>query len=76
MHLAEAIKAVSAYEPLGDSGDSFGGYKDWAMLQRKIPSVTIEVGTRTAPLTEAEFSNVFFRNRDVLPAVAEWVRSR
>ena len=76
MHLAEAIKEVSAYEPLGDSGDSFGGYKDWAMLQRKIPSVTIEVGTRTAPLTEAEFSNVFFRNRDVLPAVAEWVRSR
>lgn len=47
MHLAEAIKEVSAYEPLGDSGDSFGGYKDWAMLQRKIPSVTIEVGTRT-----------------------------
>lgn len=76
MHLAEAIKEVSAYEPLGDSGDSFGGYKDWAMLQRKIPSVTIEIGTRTAPLTEAEFSNVFFRNRDVLPAVAEWVRSR
>ena len=76
LHLAEAIKAVSAYEPIGSSGDSFGGYKDWAMLKRQIPSVTIEIGTRTAPLMEAEFSNIWFRNRDVLPAVASWVSER
>ncbi|MPM83191.1 Gamma-D-glutamyl-L-diamino acid endopeptidase 1 [bioreactor metagenome] len=76
LHLAEAIKAVSAYEPIGDSGGSYGGYKDWAMLQKKIPSVTIEIGTRTAPLLEAEFSNVWFRNRDVLPAVAQWIRAQ
>ena len=74
LRLAEAIKAVSAYEPIGDSGDSYGGYKDWAMLKRQIPSVTIEIGTRTAPLLEVEFSNVWFRNRDVLSAVANWVR--
>ena len=55
---------------------SYGGYKDWAMLQRRIPSVTIEIGTRTAPLLETEFSNVWFRNRDVLPAVAAWVRGQ
>lgn len=76
LHLAEAIKAVSAYEPIGSGGDSFGGYKDWAMLQRGIPSVTIEIGTRTAPLMEAEFSNVWFRNRDVFPAVAAWLRAQ
>lgn len=75
-HLAEAIKAVSAYEPIGDSGGSYGGYKDWAMLKRQIPSVTIEIGTRAAPLLEAEFSNVFFRNLGVLPAVANWVRGQ
>jgi g-D-glutamyl-meso-diaminopimelate peptidase len=74
LRLAEAIKAVSAYEPIGNSGDSYGGYKDWAMLKRQIPSVTIEIGTRTAPLLEVEFSNVWFRNRDVLSAVANWVR--
>ncbi len=73
LRLAEAIKAVSAYEPIGDSGGSYGGYKDWAMFKRQIPSVTIEIGTRTAPLLEVEFSNVWFRNRDVLPAVAKWV---
>lgn len=76
LRLAEAIKAVSAYEPLGDSGGSYGGYKDWAMMRRQIPSVTIEIGTRTAPLMEAEFSNVWFRNRDVLPAVAQWLRAQ
>ncbi len=76
LHLAESIKAVSAYEPIGDSGDSFGGYKDWAVLKRQIPSVTIEIGTRTAPLLEVEFSNIWFRNRDVLPAVAQWVRAQ
>ena len=67
---------MSAYEPLGDSGGSFGGYKDWAMLKRGIPSVTVEVGTRALPLTEAEFSNMWFRNRDVFPAVAAWVRAQ
>lgn len=76
LSLAEAIKAVSAYEPIGSSNNSFGGYKDWAMLKRQIPSVTVEIGTRTAPLLEVEFSNVWFRNRDVLPAVAQWVRGQ
>ena len=75
LRLAEAIKEVSAYEPLGDSGNSFGGYKDWAMLKRGIPSVTIEVGTRAAPLTETEFSNIFLRNLGVFPAVAELLRN-
>jgi g-D-glutamyl-meso-diaminopimelate peptidase len=74
--LAEAISAVSAYELKEDAGNSFGGYKDWAVLKRQIPSVTVEIGTRTAPLLEPEFSNVFFRNQDVLAAVAEWARNR
>jgi g-D-glutamyl-meso-diaminopimelate peptidase len=76
LSMAEAIKGVSAYELIGDKGGSYGGYKDWAMLQKKIPSVTIEVGTRPAPLMEAEFSNLWFRNRDVLQAVAAWVQGR
>lgn len=73
LSLAEAIGAVSAYKLENDDGTSFGGYKDWASYKLNIPSLTIEIGTRAAPLPENEFYNVWLRNRDVFSATAQWV---
>jgi g-D-glutamyl-meso-diaminopimelate peptidase len=73
--LAEAVAAISAYKLEDDDGSSFGGYKDWASYKMNIPSITIEIGTRAAPLLENEFYNVWLRNRELLITVAEWVET-
>jgi g-D-glutamyl-meso-diaminopimelate peptidase len=73
LSLGESVAAVSAYKLEDDDGSSFGGYKDWASYKMNIPSLTIEIGTRTAPLPENEFYSIWLRNRDVLTAVAKWV---
>lgn len=72
--LAKAIRKQTQY-PLSSSGGlDAGGYKDWAMDVRSIPSVTVEIGTRECPLPMDEFATIWQRNRLVLPAVAAWVR--
>ncbi len=72
--LAQAVSACTQYPLLGADGLDAGGYKDWAMDDLEIPSVTVEVGSRPCPLPLVEFSTIWARNRDVLPAVARWVK--
>jgi len=74
--LAEAVSAVTEYPIFGDDGTSFGGYKDWAISVMGIPSLTVEIGTRSCPLPLLEFDTIWERNREVLPAVAKWVQGR
>ncbi len=71
--LGLAIQEVSGYPPVPDSGTSFGGYKDWAIETMSIPSLTIEVGSRSCPLPLREFDMVWLRNRNVLVAAMKWV---
>jgi g-D-glutamyl-meso-diaminopimelate peptidase len=71
--LARAVRGVTRYPLAGAGGLDAGGYKDWAMEKRSIPSVTIEIGTRECPLPQDEFHSIWERNRDVLPAIAAWV---
>lgn len=73
LSLAQAVSLISAYKLENDDGSSFGGYKDWASYKMNIPSLTIEIGTRAAPLPENEFYCIWLRNRDVLSAIAKWV---
>ncbi|MCI6967523.1 SH3 domain-containing protein [bacterium] len=73
--LAEVIGELAGYSVEFDDGTSFGGYKDWASSKCGIPSLTIEIGTRSAPLPETDFYNIWVRNRFVFKAVAEWVKS-
>lgn len=71
--LGRAVRAVTGYPLEGADGLDSGGYKDWAMEMRSIPSLTIEVGTVSAPLPLSEFSGIWQRNKQVLQAVAQWV---
>ena len=40
-----------------------------------VESLTIEIGTRSAPLPEIDFYNIWLRNRFVFKTVAEWVKN-
>ena len=41
------------------------GYKDWALLEMEIPSVTIEIGKGDSPLSEREFPEIWEKNKNV-----------
>lgn len=71
--LANAVARVTGYQPIGDTGNSSGGFKDWAIDALDIPSLTIEIGCEDAPLTEKELSSTFVRNIRIFSAVARWL---
>ena len=74
--LGKAVSGVSGYILDDGNSDSHAGYKDWAMDALEIPSLTIEIGRDTSPLTEREIYSTFVRNIRVLPAIARWLQSR
>lgn len=41
------------------------GYKDWAISQKGIPSLTIEVGRDTVPVPEEQFDEIWNANKNV-----------
>lgn len=76
--LGAAIEAVTGYPPIADVWDgeeASGGFKDWAMTELSIPSVTLEMGSVESPLPLSQFDTIYYRNRLVLPAIAAHARS-
>lgn len=71
--LALAVEDITGY-PLRGSGSVDGaGYKDWAIDELGIPSLTIETGVWEAPLELREIYSIFARNLYVMPAIAQWL---
>ncbi len=74
--LAESISASSGYA-LSNTEDEEelegGGLKDWALMKKGIPSLTIEVGCLDAPLEIHEWDAIWQRNRDVFRLLASFV---
>lgn len=70
--LAQHLQATTGYVPQGSDGVDGAGYKDWAMEELGIPSVTVEIGCGAAPLAERELYAIFARNAEVLEAIAQW----
>lgn len=64
--LAKVIGDTTGYEVIDgwDKTDP-AGYKDWALLKMKIPSVTIEIGKGESPLLENEFPEIWEKNKNV-----------
>ena len=60
------IGDTTGYEIL-DGWDKIApaGYKDWALLEMKIPSVTIELGTGDSPLSENEIPEICEKNKHI-----------
>lgn len=55
--------------------NSCGGYKDWAIDDLEIPSLTIETGSYDPPLKLDDAYNIFFRNMQILPELARWIQA-
>lgn len=72
--LAEAARQVTGYSLAGGSSVDGAGYKDWAIEELEIPSLTIEVGCQEAALAEREIYSIFARNYRILPAIARWLQ--
>lgn len=72
--LAWLVQSVSGYLPLEEilGGDSAGGYKDWAIEKMSIPSLTIEIGTTSCPMSIREFPSLWERNREIWTVAAQW----
>lgn len=64
--LAKIIGNTTGYELIeGWDTTAPAGYKDWALLEMKIPSVTIEIGKGDSPLLEREFPEIWEKNKNV-----------
>ena len=64
--LAKIIGDTTGYELIeGWDTTAPAGYKDWALLEMKIPSVTIEIGKGDSPLLEGEFPEIWEKNKNV-----------
>ena len=73
--LSKAVESVSGYKTVTDKSLDAGGFKDWAIAELEIPSITVEIGCSTAPLEQKELYSAYERNKTVYPAVAEWVKN-
>lgn len=73
--LAQAVNQVSGYSLFNSAGVDGAGYKDWAMDELGIPSITVEIGVGGAPLAPREIYSIFVRNLHTLPAIARWLQS-
>ncbi|MBE5784601.1 MAG: hypothetical protein E7330_02255 [Clostridiales bacterium] len=73
--LAKLLGSGAGYSIEPDDGISFGGYKDWASSVMGIPSLTVEIGSRSAPLPEIDFYNIWIRNRNAFEIIENWVKN-
>lgn len=71
--LGKAVSAVTGYPLEGCASLEGAGYKDWVMDDLGIPSLTVEIGHQDAPLPEEERTDIFERNKNLLPCVARWL---
>lgn len=70
----EAIAAVTGYR-MDDNYEALdpAGYKDWALMHKGIPSITIEVGRGEVPVDPAQLAEICRQNETVLPTVLNTV---
>ncbi len=71
--LALAVEEVTGYIPTEVDNTSGAGYKDWAIDELGIPSLTVEIGSIVVPIEQQDTYNTFDRCRDMLPAVYHWL---
>ncbi len=73
--LANAVYEISGYDLVGNSGLEGGGYKEWAIEELGVPSLTVEIGCEEAALAQREIYSIFVRNYRLLPALARWLQT-
>lgn len=70
--LLSKIRSETGYRPvISYSKYQSAGYGDWIAIKKKLPTVTVEIGSVSCPLPQSQFSSVWKQNRQVLAATAE-----
>lgn len=73
---ASAVRELTGFKLEGQGGVDGAGYKDWAMEELGIPSLTLEIGCKDAPIVRWELESIFARCYDLLPVTASWVTAQ
>ncbi len=71
--LAELICQQSGFNLNTQTKGSTAGFKDWAIEKCSTPSLTIEFATYKNPIDIQEFSNIWYRGRDIPIISAMWL---
>ncbi len=71
--LATLVEQLTGYalNSTIDTGQNSSGCSDYFILVRGVPAITIETGKETCPVPFEQWPDLWERNRQVLPAVAE-----
>ena len=72
--LGKAVSASTGY-PTDANYQSLdpAGYKDYLLYEKGIPSLTIEVGKGTNPVSESQIDRIYQQNKDVLRVLLDFV---
>ena len=66
--LAEIIKKNSNYRMVNSYHENYaGGFKDYMERKFNVPSVTVECGSGTSPVSEEQIDKIWAGQRGVLP---------
>ena len=65
--LASKVNSFNKYPlmPKGGSTDGAGGFADWLVYKKGIPSVTIETGNVVCPLPHSQFKKIYKENNEM-----------
>lgn len=66
-NLAAKVRSYNHYRmmPKGPSTNAAGGFGDWLVYGKGIPSITVETGTVRCPLPHSQFSSIYKRNNEM-----------
>lgn len=65
--LAEAVAKITGYEIDGWSSVDAATYSDWTAVTKKIPTIDLEVGTGSAPVSADSFATIKKANSELIP---------
>lgn len=69
--LVNTIAGLTSYRKIYNySKYESAGFGDWVSIKKKIPTVTVEIGTSACPLGIREFPSIWNKNKSVPAAIA------
>lgn len=67
-NLAKKVKSFNHYRlmPRNSSTSKGGGFADWLVYEKQIPSITVETGSVPCPLPRSQYKSVEKKNEEML----------
>lgn len=67
-YLASKVNSFNKYRmmPKSSSTSKAGGFADWLVYEKQIPSITIETGNVSCPLPHSQYKKIYGKNSEML----------